>query len=42
MSNYKFETLQLHVGQGRPVATGSAPCPSPDHFYVFRIASARR
>ena len=44
MSNYKFETLQFHVGQEQAdPATDSRAVPYlPDHFLLFRNKPARR
>ena len=43
MSNYKFETLQLHVGQEQAdPATDSRAVPIPDHFLCLPQQPARR
>ncbi len=44
MSNYKFETLQLHVGQEQAdPATDSRAVPYlPDHFLCLPQQPARR
>ena len=43
MSNYKFETLQLHVGQEQADPATDSPCSAhlPDHFLCVPQQPAR-